>query len=166
MNKCTTENKQNKFRQKKKKKGRNSLYSKAKALYIEVMEDSLIKLAFHPHSSEPQKVWKGFDSAGNRKKKIPPSTDPNTSHGCPPVTSLHTAHTSKRHYKRRRDREGLPPPHHHSPPIKYTLANSTGVPSLSLNPPCSPTLMSSELICAKQPNIRKVCWKVSAHVSN
>lgn len=41
---------------KKKRTGRNSLYSKAKALYIEVADDSLIKLAFHPHSSEPQKV--------------------------------------------------------------------------------------------------------------
>lgn len=145
------------------KKCRNRFYSKAKTLYFEVTDESLIKLVFHPLSSEPRKVWKGFDSAGNgRKKPLCPQiqtrlTGVLLSHAC---THLQTA-SQKKTWQR-----GLPPPPHHSPPIKYTLANSSGVPSFSLNPPRSPTLRSSELICAKQPNIRKVCWKVSAHVSN
>ncbi len=135
------------------KKCRDRFYSKAKTLYFEVTDDSLIKLVFHPLSSETRKVRKGFDSAGNGRKN-PLSTDPNTSHGCPPVTRMHTPPNGIT--KEDVTERGFLRPHH-SPPIKYSLANSSGVPSFRLNPPRSPTLRSSELICAKQPNIRKVC---------
>lgn len=145
------------------KKDQNRSYSKTKTLYFEVTGDSIIKLVFHLLSSEPRKVWKGFDSAGNgRKKTLCPQiqtrlTGVLLSRVC---THLQTA-SQKKTWQR-----GACSAPYHSPPIKYTLANSTGVPSFSLNPPHSPTLRSSELICAIQPNIRKVCWKVSAHVSN
>ncbi len=89
------------------KKCRDRFYSKAKTLYFEVTDDSLIKLVFHPLSSETRKVRKGFDSAGNGRKKPSVHRSKHVSR----VSSCHThAHTSKRHHKRRRDREGLPPP--------------------------------------------------------
>ncbi len=89
------------------KKCRDRFYSKAKTLYFEVTDDSLIKLVFHPLSSETRKVRKGFESAGNGRKKPSVHRSKHVSR----VSSCHThAHTSKRYHKRRRDREGLPPP--------------------------------------------------------
>ncbi len=145
------------------KKCRDRSYSKAKTLYFEVTDDSLIKLVFHPLSSETRKVRKGFDSAGNGKKKnLCPQiqtrlTGVLLSHAC---THLQTVSQKKTW---QRGAPSAPTTAHRLNTLSLTAAV---VPSFRLNPPRSPTLRSSELICAKQPNIRKVCWKVSAHVSN
>lgn len=105
-------------------------------IYCELTDDSLIKLTFYPNSSEPQKVWKGFDSAGNagERGENPPSINLYTSHGCPPVTHMHTPPIN---ITKEDMTEMCFLPKANPQPIDYRLntltTKSTDVPSLNLN---------------------------------